>query len=107
MPYIPQDRRDKLDCHLPSVAWEIDIDAVGELNYAITRLVDEFLDDGKRTTPADGPGYAAYNAAIGVLECAKLELYRRLVAPYEDTKRLENGDVFHYTEDTKERNESE
>ena len=34
------------------------------------------------------------NAAIGVLECAKLELYRRVVAMYEDGKIKENGDVF-------------
>jgi hypothetical protein len=30
---------------------------------------------------------------IGMLECAKLELYRRSVANYEDEKILENGDV--------------
>jgi hypothetical protein len=27
------------------------------------------------------------------LECCKLEIYRRLVAPYEDKKKEENGDV--------------
>jgi len=32
--------------------------------------------------------------AIGALECAKLELYRRVAAPYEDTKIAENGDVY-------------
>ena len=31
---------------------------------------------------------------IGVLECAKLELYRRVAAPYEDDKIDENGDVY-------------
>ena len=30
---------------------------------------------------------------IGELECAKLELYRRFVAPYEDLKKKENGDI--------------
>jgi broad-specificity NMP kinase len=39
------------------------------------------------------PKYHKYNAAVGVLECAKLELYRRLVSGYEDTKIIENGDV--------------
>ena len=31
---------------------------------------------------------------IGALECAKLELYRRIAAPYEDTKIQENGEVY-------------
>ena len=59
----------------------------GELNYAITALVKDYLDD-------KGHSYTRYNEAIGVLECAKLELYRRLVSPYEDEKIKENGDVY-------------
>ena len=38
--------------------------------------------------------YYHYNQLIGVLECAKLELYRRLVTPYEDIKITDNGDVY-------------
>ena len=57
----------------------------GTLNYIITRLVHWYL--------GDKPNYERYNAAIGVLECAKLELYRRKVSPYEDEKIKENGDV--------------
>jgi len=34
------------------------------------------------------------NEVIGVLECAKLELYRRVAAPYEERKRIENGEVY-------------
>ena len=34
------------------------------------------------------------------LECAKLELYRRLAAPYEDEKRKETGDVYRSLPDT-------
>ncbi len=33
-------------------------------------------------------------AVIGVLECAKLELYARVVRPYEDVKKMLNGDVY-------------
>jgi len=58
----------------------------GILNYLITKLVRLFL--------GSQPNYEKFNAAIGVLECAKLELYRRMVAPYEDTKMRENGDVY-------------
>jgi hypothetical protein len=41
-----------------------------------------------------GIKYANINEAIGVLECAKLELYRRIAAPYEDHKISETGDVY-------------
>ena len=57
----------------------------GTLNYIITKVVHWYL--------GDNPNYERYNAAIGVLECAKLELYRRKVSPYEDEKINENGDV--------------
>lgn len=59
----------------------------GELNFAITTLIDEFLSGA-------GLSYNTLNAAIGVLECAKLELYRRLAAPYEEIKKTQNGDVY-------------
>ena len=38
--------------------------------------------------------YSEINSVIGVLECAKMELYRRIAAPYEDKKCEENGDVY-------------
>ena len=58
----------------------------GDLNYAICRIADGLL--------ADKKNYARINEIIGTLECAKLEIYRRLAAPYEDKKVTENGDVF-------------
>ena len=81
MPYIKQDARDSLGmtCQRPP-------STAGELNYLITVLAQKFIAD-------HGGNYEAYNAAIGALECAKLELYRRRVCPYEDSKIAENGDV--------------
>ena len=32
--------------------------------------------------------------AAGAVECAKLEFYRRVVAPHEDEKMKDNGDVY-------------
>jgi len=80
MPYIDQDTRNRLafDTVAPSSA--------GELNYAITRLVLKRL--------GAQPRYEDFNAAIGALECAKLELYRRMISPYEDKTIVENGDVY-------------
>jgi hypothetical protein len=34
------------------------------------------------------------NSMIGALECCKLELYRRLAAPYEDQVLDANGDAY-------------
>jgi len=82
MPYIEADARPSLDDRLRTPA------TVGELNYVVTRLVLEFIRN------QGGMSYTTANAAIGVLECAKLELYRRLAAPYEDRKIAENGDVY-------------
>jgi len=55
----------------------------GELNYVVTRMLKEVY-------PLR---YFHINKAIGVLECIKLEYYRRVAAPYEDKKIQESGDV--------------
>lgn len=81
MPYERPDRRRELDeGRAPQ--------RPGELNYVVTRLIDQYLRD------RGGLRYAQINEVIGVLECAKLELYRRLAAPYEDRKIAENGDTY-------------
>jgi hypothetical protein len=41
-----------------------------------------------------GQSYSIINDIVGVLECAKMEFYRRVAVPYEDKKRTENGDVY-------------
>ena len=38
--------------------------------------------------------YENLNGIIGVLESAKMELYRRVVSIYEDKKCKENSDVY-------------
>jgi hypothetical protein len=60
---------------------------VGQLNYVITRMIASFIGE---------PSYTQINAVIGVLECVKLELYRRLAASYEDVKCYKNGDIPEY-----------
>ncbi len=85
MPYIKQEDRDTKSPN-PNENWEIAATA-GDLNYQFTCMINHYLSDKV-------VNYAAYNAVIGALECCKLELYRRMVAPYEDTKIKENGDVY-------------
>ena len=81
MPYIKQDRRDRMiaDGDAPQDP--------GELNYLITELVYAYFN-------MHGGRYAQINDVLGALEGAKLEFYRRIAAPYEDAKIIQNGDVF-------------
>lgn len=83
MPYIPDDQRHIIDATTP-----------GQLNYKVTCDVLRYLRfregvDGRLT-------YAAFNDAVGALECAKLELYRRLGGPLEEDAIARNGDLAGY-----------
>jgi hypothetical protein len=86
MPYVKKDDRDRINKSLDIEHLSGLIVTEGDLNYTITRLCHEFL-------KIKGEKYSVYNTVIGVLECAKLELYRRKVSLYEDKKIVENGDV--------------
>lgn len=94
MPYIDQKRRDALDGEWEAgTAFPETPRTSGELNYVITSAVEDFLMAASSTADIATPTYAMFNAAIGALECAKLELYQRAVAPYENIKAKENGDI--------------
>lgn len=86
MPYIHTADRLRLDATICFV--EQEVESAGELNYVITNIVGKYANRQLN--------YNAINEVIGVLECAKLEMYRRLAAPYEDTKIAANGDVSVY-----------
>jgi hypothetical protein len=42
----------------------------------------------------NGLSYTTLNSVIGVLHCLSMEVYRKLAAPYEDKKEIENGGVW-------------
>jgi len=84
MPYIIEDDRIELRAMAESLGKIAETE--GDMNYCLTVLVHSWL-------KAQGVRYENINAIIGVLECAKLELYRRVAAPYEDEKIVENGDI--------------
>lgn len=79
MPYITENCRETL-LPLPEPA------TVGQLNYVVTKIVHNYIE-------YYGLNYGRINEVIGVLECAKLELYRMVAAPYENKKMAENGPV--------------
>lgn len=93
MPYIDPDKRDYIDqdCGLDTFRQTTAWMSVGELNYVITTLIRDWI------LHQNEASYTHLNAAIGVLECAKQELYRRLAAPYEDRAKERNGDVYTVT----------
>lgn len=82
MPYIKEEDRSVFESiTLPGTA------TAGELNYLITKICQDYIAN-------KGLSYSTLNDITGALENCKLEFYRRLVAPYEDTKIKENGDVY-------------
>lgn len=90
MPYIPQQQRidihnDLLDDELGGLNWTPE--NAGELNFLVSTFIANYI----RTK---GLKYAVVNEMIGALECAKMELNRVIIGPYEDIKIAENGPVY-------------
>jgi hypothetical protein len=84
VPYIKENQRVKFQFALDLL--KDNIKDAGELNYVVTSICHQLLRE-------NGVKYAKLNEIVGALECAKLELYRRIAVPYEDSKIAENGDV--------------
>ena len=85
MPYIKNVERDLFDRQICDLITSLENNP-GQLNYVITKLLHEHLE-------LFGVKYKNINQVIGVLECAKQELYRKVAVPYEDLKRMENGRI--------------
>lgn len=92
MPYITDNYRRELDTEIDAFIKKInEIHAKnpaqtrdGLLNYSFTRILNFVYPKTK---------YHDLNELIGMLECLKLEYYRKRVGPYEDLKETENGPV--------------
>jgi len=80
MPYINQEDRNKIEIGIKEPV------CAGELNFLITTLIRDYYNKS--------PSYQSVNDVVGALEGAKLEFYRRIAAPYEDAKIIQNGDVY-------------
>lgn len=96
MPYIKKEDRKKFTLKSSEIPNNSGIDLIeylgelignsGQFNYVVTKLAHKYLE-------VEGNDYQHMNDLIGALEGIKLELYRRKIAPYEDLKISENGDV--------------
>jgi hypothetical protein len=82
MPYIIPDRRKVLDVIIKLMS-ESGIKVDGDLNYLLYAYCKRHIK----------PSYNNYKNYLGELtECCE-EIRRTLLGPYEDDKRIENGDV--------------
>jgi len=91
MPYIKKEDRKKIDKEIKDLIEKLtnhgcDLDPkVGNVNYVLSSIIWTLFD--KKAS------YTTGNNLMGVLECVKQEFYRRKLAPYEDKKIKENGDL--------------
>ena len=79
-PYIKQDDRHEFALE------DIQPETAGELNFVVSTIISNYI-------KKKGLKYQNINDVMGVLDSAAKEFYRRVAAPYEDTKTKENGDI--------------
>jgi len=95
MPYIESGRRKFLTSRTYQELLDIsNTMSAGDLNFLISTLCWFRF--------AKGQSYQTGNAIVGILECAKLEFYRKLLAEYEDLKIKENGTLMFQVNDEPE-----
>lgn len=85
MPYIKSEEQ-RLELEYPIEKLITIIKDEGDLNFVITTLISKYVKE-------KGKNYATLNTVLGVLSAVAREFYRRVVAPYEDIKIEENGDI--------------
>lgn len=83
MPYIDQKRRDEIHD-----GTDPELRSPGELTYILYLACLDYLKDKDRPIR-----YADLAEVLGAISATNQEFYRRVVAPYEDKKIAENGDV--------------
>lgn len=82
MPYIEERRRLAVKPNVPSPA-----QGAGELNFQLTTLLNAY-------TAQNGLCYQTIADVLSSCDGAAREFYRRVAAPYEDSKIAANGDVY-------------
>ena len=82
MPYISKEQREPMD-EVVEFMMAKGVKPDGKLNYILYKLCTMIVT----------PGYNNYKNYLGELEECAAEIRRRLLAEYENSKILENGDV--------------
>ena len=82
MPYILEERRP--ECNIVvNLMKGIDLKVNGDLNYILFAFCKRFIK----------PSYNNYKNFCGELRQCATEIEREILAPYEDKKKAENGEV--------------
>lgn len=87
MPYIDQERRDGIEVELAVERLNWCPANAGDINFLISTFIANYIHE-------KGLKYSVVNEMVGALECAKMELNRVIIGPYEDIKIQENGGVY-------------
>lgn len=82
MPYIKKEKRPEMDKVVAAMA-EANVQADGDLNYILYKFCKENVK----------LSYNNLKNFCGELRQCATEIERRILADYEDKKRIENGDV--------------
>ena len=97
MPYIKKEDRSRFDSIINIAVKELkngyspscwpprQVFLKGELNYFISKIIWSLFETNQ--------GYEMGSSIRGVLHDVDAEFYRRKMAPYEDKKMQENGDL--------------
>jgi hypothetical protein len=103
MPYVTTNNKTVIDPALQEIITMIErseedgfheIDC-GNLNYILTRIIMAYWKKGGR--------YKHINDIVGAMDCATKEFYRRVAVPYEKKKAKQNGDVYNYLKNKKQK----
>jgi hypothetical protein len=89
MPYIKDKEKNEMCNSIRDL--QTFILSKGDLNYAICELVGGLIIDTEKIS------YTQMSEWIDAVHDAEAELRRRLLEPYEDLKKKENGDVRSFT----------
>lgn len=82
MPYIKQNRRNYMDTVI-ALMDSTEVKANGDLNYILFKFCKYHIE----------PSYNNYKNFCGELRQCATEIEREILAPYEDIKKLENGEI--------------
>jgi hypothetical protein len=85
MPYIPKEQREIINKQMSQILEHAGDLTEDELNYIICNLLNSCIQRSKSVN---------YGSLIGVLECAKLEFYNRMMKHYETQQMIANGRVY-------------
>jgi hypothetical protein len=94
MPYISYGRRSVFNGDIDAIVGKLSRETSKELVYVLTKIAYLWLRQRAAFRGHPAMGFDDLAPIISVFETVKLEAYRRLIAPYEDNRLDEHGDVY-------------